>query len=287
MGSVPLESVLRNALAPRATLLFRLGLHEVPRDICELRRAYRALALRTHPDKCSHPEAKLAFQRISEAFDELSQPGALQKAAAQHKVSRRRASSVPTNLGAQFRATPDFHGQRPWSPSFDDHGEEDVDAMGQRGGRRCWWEVGWSEFEKRLRQREAEVQQAEALEAAALHGEDTLDAYMTVLLGQQQQQQQREQEQNPHRVEKRGRVSMESCSSGRLPFRSVAAEAPPASDAASQRSPASHENVSRLRLKLANGCAVSVAATACRDQRNDQAADVLADLDSEASELSD
>eukprot|EP00913_Durusdinium_trenchii_P015052 g14117.t1 len=38
----------------------------------ELRRQYRKLALLVHPDKCSSPDAKAAFQKLSEAFEHLS-----------------------------------------------------------------------------------------------------------------------------------------------------------------------------------------------------------------------
>ena len=61
IGAV-IEAVLRSACPYR-----RLGMHlHAPRDAC--RRSYLQLALRLHPDKCSHPRAKEAFAAVEEAF---------------------------------------------------------------------------------------------------------------------------------------------------------------------------------------------------------------------------
>ena len=130
----------------------------------------RTAALLVHPDKCSHPQAKLAFQRLSEAFDELSRPGALQGAL---------CGAASGGRGRQPRRAGEPH-----VPPEEGTAEE-VDERGQRGGR-AWWDVGWSEFERWLRQSEAEAKRREAareaaVEAAAARGDDMLDAYMSLI----------------------------------------------------------------------------------------------------------
>jgi len=66
----------------------------------ELRKQYRRLALLVHPDKCSEiPEAKAAFQKLSEAFEQL-QPAASHPATGEkNKLKRKREKpwwDVPT-----------------------------------------------------------------------------------------------------------------------------------------------------------------------------------------------
>eukprot|EP00439_Symbiodinium_sp_Y106_P060840 s147_g9.t1 len=146
--AVEVAEAIRRALRPKASAFERLGL---PAAVCEavvVRRAYRTAALLIHPDKCTHPDAKLAFQRLSEAVRHVAEPK------------------------TRF--------------------EEEVDERGPRGGK-SWWDAGFSEFEQRLRAREAEDSFArlrpdlpqevrkEAVDAAVQRGEDSLDAYMSLL----------------------------------------------------------------------------------------------------------
>ena len=50
----------------------RLGLEARQYTSSEVRKAYRGVAIKVHPDKCSDPQATEAFQILSEAFDVLS-----------------------------------------------------------------------------------------------------------------------------------------------------------------------------------------------------------------------
>eukprot|EP00933_Yihiella_yeosuensis_P003379 TRINITY_DN10612_c1_g1_i1.p1 TRINITY_DN10612_c1_g1~~TRINITY_DN10612_c1_g1_i1.p1 ORF type:complete len:246 (-),score=71.71 TRINITY_DN10612_c1_g1_i1:77-814(-) len=132
---------------------------------------------------------------VSQAFDILSGPGAQRAWLENHKHScgkggrpsnsnfppRGSWKERPTPKGCwgEFRSDGSAAGAAPYG--HDDY-QEDVDEIGQRGGRReSWWDASWSEFEKRLRAREEEERRREAMEAALLRGEDSLDAYMSIL----------------------------------------------------------------------------------------------------------
>lgn len=132
----------------------RLGLPEALSDQIVVRRAYHASALLAHPDKCGLPQAKLAFQRISEAFDMLATPHLQQRAL---EAASRGARACASERGSR------------------DHADDDKDSRGCK-----WWDASWSEFERRLWQR-AEAEREQAVDAAVLRGEDPLDAYMEVL----------------------------------------------------------------------------------------------------------
>ena len=54
-----------------ANFFERLGLRENLIESAEVRRAYRSVALKVHPDKCTDKRATEAFQLLSEAFDTL------------------------------------------------------------------------------------------------------------------------------------------------------------------------------------------------------------------------
>ena len=161
------SAAIRRALLPGASPFARLGLPEAPCETKVLRRAYRTAALLVHPDKCSHPEAKMAFQKLSEAFDLLSAP----EGQRQELDRRRDYPGRPYQRGGRY--------DRPAPPGCWGEGDAPEDSEG-RGGK-SWWDAGFSEFEKRLRAREAEEQRREAMEAALRRGEDSLDAYMSVL----------------------------------------------------------------------------------------------------------
>lgn len=173
-GVVTADIAIGRILAPHASPLARLGLPpDAAQDRRVLQQAYRAVARLVHPDKSAHSRAKLAFQLVSEAFDRLAEALASGKAwsrdlGAAASASRRRHTSDQE----------DSH-PPPWDPEPEVDAEE-VDERGERGDRR-WWDAGWSEFEERLRQRELQAQQLEAMEAAVGRGEDSLDAYMAVL----------------------------------------------------------------------------------------------------------
>lgn len=72
--SSEVSAAIQRALRPGASPFARLGLPDALCETSVLRRAYRTAALLIHPDKCAHPEAKMAFQKLSEAFDVLSGP---------------------------------------------------------------------------------------------------------------------------------------------------------------------------------------------------------------------
>lgn len=180
---VPLSSevsaAIRRALQPGASPFARLDL---PEKICEtkvLRRAYRTAALLVHPDKCSHPEASKAFVKLSEAFDLLSAPEG------QKRELDRPRSKWRGDPGG-YPGRPYQHGgryDRPAPPGcWGEHSEDPAsEEEGPARGGKSWWDAGFSEFEKRLRAREAEELRKEAMEAALRRGEDSLDAYMSVL----------------------------------------------------------------------------------------------------------
>ncbi|CAE8646811.1 unnamed protein product, partial [Polarella glacialis] len=142
-------------------------------------------ALLVHPDKCPHPQAKLAFQKLSEAFDALSQPDAR----ARFQPAKGKGKGFGPSSGSfqsQQRGSKRPSANRPpptgcWGePGAAPDAREEVDERGPRGGRQSWWDASWSEFERRLRTREAEEQRREAMEAAVGRGEDSLDAYMAM-----------------------------------------------------------------------------------------------------------
>eukprot|EP00438_Fugacium_kawagutii_P010243 Skav234275 [mRNA] locus=scaffold1464:1177821:1178666:+ [translate_table: standard] len=182
--SSEVSAAIRRALRPGASPFARLDL---PEKLCEtkvLRRAYRTAALLVHPDKCAHPEAKMAFQKLSEAFDLLSAPEG------QKRELDRPRSKWPKGPGdpGVYPGRPYQHGgryDRPAPPGcWGEHSEEGAASEGEEGparGGKSWWDAGFSEFEKRLRAREAEELRKEAMEAALRRGEDSLDAYMSVL----------------------------------------------------------------------------------------------------------
>ena len=176
--SSEVSAAIHRALLPGASPFARLGLPEAFCETKVLRRAYRTAALLIHPDKCSHPQAKMAFQKISEAFDRLS-GGQKQELGVSHdeptwrtKIPKGGYPGKPYQRGGRYdRPAPPGC----WGESGSRSDDEDV-----RGGK-SWWDAGFSEFEKRLRAREAEESRREAMEAALRRGEDSLDAYMSVL----------------------------------------------------------------------------------------------------------
>ncbi|CAE7829362.1 DNAJC14 [Symbiodinium necroappetens] len=188
MAATPAGEVaeaIRRALRPKASAFERLGL---PAAVCEavvVRRAYRTAALLIHPDKCTHPDAKLAFQRLSEAFDSLSGPDGQQEQLDRSRGGRRDWPGPPYQRGGGYDRPDKPAPPGCWAEPFGEQRcgrefEEEVDERGPRGGK-SWWDAGFSEFEQRLRAREAEEVRKEAVDAAVQRGEDSLDAYMSLL----------------------------------------------------------------------------------------------------------
>lgn len=103
------------------SLFGRLGLPEEATDVSKIRKTYRLLALKTHPDKCADERATEAFQLLSEAFDVL------------HNQATQR-----TYLAAQQS------GQKAPQKS-----------KRKSGGKRWYQQRSWEDIERHLRQREA------------------------------------------------------------------------------------------------------------------------------------
>ena len=70
-------------------------------EAAKVRKTFRKMALKCHPDKSSHARASEAFQLLTEAFEALHDP-ALQQ---QHleKVLQERAASAKSTVGAKRR----------------------------------------------------------------------------------------------------------------------------------------------------------------------------------------
>lgn len=54
--------------------LFSVSPSLVDQDPDCVRRAYKRLALSVHPDKCSEPDAEVAFKKVAKAYSVLSDP---------------------------------------------------------------------------------------------------------------------------------------------------------------------------------------------------------------------
>jgi curved DNA-binding protein CbpA len=67
----PIDEVIAAVLAAAACPYRRLGIPpHTPREAC--RKSYLQLALKLHPDKCTHPRAKEAFAAVEEAFRKVA-----------------------------------------------------------------------------------------------------------------------------------------------------------------------------------------------------------------------
>ena len=272
--SSEVSAAIRRALLPGASPFARLGLPEAFCETKVLRRAYRTAALLVHPDKCSHPEAKMAFQKLSEAFDVLSAP----------EGQRQQLDRPRHKWAGDFPGRPYQRGgryDRPAPPGCwgeaDEVQSEGPESEG-RGGK-SWWDAGFSEFEKRLRAREAEEQQREAMEAALRRGEDSLDAYMSVLEAEL------------------------SCSTGSTDTTSTQATDGADGSAGQERPrgtkrqgsasgiprPGRRPNLQSFSMgrKPFHGCQKTAAASSCSSASTQMADVLLGHLDSDGSELSD
>lgn len=100
-----------------ANLFERLGLREAATEPAEVRKAYRSIALRVHPDKNSDRRATEAFQLLSEAFDTL------------HSKSSQQAYLQRAQIGSR--------------------------SKGKKEQKRKWYQRrSWEDIERHLRQRE-------------------------------------------------------------------------------------------------------------------------------------
>ncbi len=83
----------------------------VPRDAAqdEIKRAYRGLARKYHPDVSSEPDAEERFKEVGEAYEVLKDP---EKRAAYDQ------------LGTRFKAGEDFRPPPGWNQGFEFHGGE-------------------------------------------------------------------------------------------------------------------------------------------------------------------
>eukprot|EP00933_Yihiella_yeosuensis_P050371 TRINITY_DN4816_c2_g1_i1.p1 TRINITY_DN4816_c2_g1~~TRINITY_DN4816_c2_g1_i1.p1 ORF type:complete len:331 (+),score=70.34 TRINITY_DN4816_c2_g1_i1:79-1071(+) len=106
----------------------RLGLPNAVVAIDTLKKQYRKVALLVHPDKCSDPRSKEAFQKLSEAFEALASESSQQSYL--HEVR-----NPKTGSSSSFR-------KRKASQKADDSSQ--------------WWDTQtWEEFEKRFRHRDS------------------------------------------------------------------------------------------------------------------------------------
>ena len=70
----PIDEIISAVLSAAACSYARLGLPpHSSREVC--RRSYLQLALKLHPDKCTHPRAKEAFTVVEEAFRSVAGGG--------------------------------------------------------------------------------------------------------------------------------------------------------------------------------------------------------------------
>lgn len=125
-----LEQILA-AVGPFATFGF-------PEARCEpagVKARYRQLALRVHPDKCEHPRANEAFQRLSQAFEVLG------STAAQERLLREAARAAAAPCGRGSRRAGGAAGG--------------AGAKATPGDNKAWWDTKtWDEFDRRFKRRE-------------------------------------------------------------------------------------------------------------------------------------
>jgi len=219
----------------------------------------------------------MAFQKISEAFDRLSgQEGQKQELGSpptRTKIPKGGYPGKPYQRGGRY--------DRPAPPGCwgedGEHSERSDDE--DRNGSKSWWDAGFSEFEKRLRAREAEESRREAMEAALKRGEDSLDAYMAVLEAElstpnHDTGSRGTKRQGPDRV---GNPSDRSGPTGKF------------SGSSGISFPGHQQNMPSFSMrKPFRGRQSTQAASSCSSAASTQMADVLlGHLDSDGSELSD
>eukprot|EP00899_Mesostigma_viride_P006928 jgi/Mesvir1/16236/Mv08489-RA.1 len=159
------------AILSAGNFFARLSLPVAPVERSDVRKAYRALALKCHPDKCEDARATDAFQRLSEAFetlyDEELQLGHLQSLAAQtdaSRDSRKKARTDGSHAGPHYYSAGDV----PTPTSFSGRGHrcgqrpaQQRQGSSRKGDHRQkrpqWWQHrSWAEVERELHRREEE-----------------------------------------------------------------------------------------------------------------------------------
>ncbi|MFO8152957.1 DnaJ C-terminal domain-containing protein [Thioalkalivibrio sp.] len=129
---------------------------DVPREatVDEIKKAYRKLARKYHPDVSKEPDAEARMQEVNEAYAVLSDP---EKRAAYDQIGRGRQP------GEEFHPPPDWDAgfefsSRGFSPSeeaaFSDFFSE---LFGQMGGGRARYHTGGGEFRARGEDHHAKV----------------------------------------------------------------------------------------------------------------------------------
>ena len=134
-----------------------------------LRRVYLVKARVVHPDKCGHPEAKSAFQRLQAAFECLSSPDSqlqhLDLASAMHRTGSRGAGHT-RKASRRSRAAP-ASGRTGGDGNDGDDGS-DGDSYLEKLRRRLQREM--AEYTARRALRAAALDQRERLRLDALRG---------------------------------------------------------------------------------------------------------------------
>eukprot|EP00656_Telonema_subtile_P013723 TRINITY_DN16974_c0_g1_i2.p1 TRINITY_DN16974_c0_g1~~TRINITY_DN16974_c0_g1_i2.p1 ORF type:complete len:229 (+),score=34.18 TRINITY_DN16974_c0_g1_i2:39-725(+) len=119
------SETLTRILAAKS-LFGRLGLEIGAISPSEVRKTYRAVAIKVHPDKCADPQATECFQLLSEAFDVLSNP--------------RTQNEYLDSLSSRSTGGGGNGGQR---------------KQKRRKGQRWWQARSWEEIDRRMRMQEA------------------------------------------------------------------------------------------------------------------------------------
>jgi hypothetical protein len=146
-GSAAAQAVARVLNARDHHEVMNLDHSAAPLTAAELKKAYRQLSLRLHPDRNHAQHASDAFKRLSEAYTALSSAeeggggAAQQPVATPHKPQQHAPHATPTSA----RRTPQPPPQPPPQPASQDHGDDWGDGDGTPRGpnlvrRRRRWE---------------------------------------------------------------------------------------------------------------------------------------------------
>jgi len=147
-GAAPTEELVLRA----GSFFERLGLPVAKATPSEVRRAYHGRAIRCHPDKSAHAQAKEAFQALSEAFEELYDAES-QRRYLEAELEREFAALAPQRKGGgdggQKRAAAGGGGDR------GEGGKAKHARKEARKKEKQWYEAHWEDVERELQRREA------------------------------------------------------------------------------------------------------------------------------------